>query len=126
MTKFHGIVGYAESLESAPGVWREIITGREYYGDVIRNSRRLEAPLEKLNADIVLENSFSILADAYAYQNFKKMRYVSWNGSNWTITNVEQRRPRLILTVGALWNGSIGPSLASGDMILKKMEILGG
>lgn len=107
--RFYGAVGYATDAETSPGVWTENITEKNYYGDVIRSARRLEtASLSSatLNDDVTLENSFSILADAYAYENFTKMRYVSWNGSNWTITNVEVRRPRLILTIGDLWNGN--------------------
>jgi hypothetical protein len=103
--RFSGAVGYAESTETAPGVWSDVITEREYQGDVIRSSRRLESTTT-LNDDVTIENSFSILADAYAYENLIKMRYVSWNGFNWTVTNVEVRRPRLILTVGDVWNGN--------------------
>lgn len=104
--RFHGTVGYAETdEETAPGVWEPVIVEKNYYGDVIRSARRLESTTT-LNDNVTLENSFSILADAFAYENFSKMRYVSWNGSNWTITNVEVRRPRLILTIGDLWNGN--------------------
>lgn len=106
--RFSGTVGYAEQAETSPGVWTDVITERHYYGDVFRNSRRLEAPsLEPpmVHGSLVLENSFSISADAHAYENFMNMRYISWEGKNWEITNVEVRRPRLILTVGGLWNG---------------------
>lgn len=108
MARFRGAVGYAEPVESAPGVWSDTITERTYTGDVIRASRRLadaELALQTRNTDISLENSFAIVADAYALNNFTKMRYVNWNGENWIITNVEIRRPRLILTIGGLWNG---------------------
>lgn len=108
MTRFRGPVGYADSVESAPGVWTDSITEKVYTGDVIRNSRRLvdaELALQTRNTDISVENSFAIVADAYALKNFIKMRYVGWNGENWAITNVEVRRPRLILTIGGLWNG---------------------
>jgi hypothetical protein len=107
--RFHGTVGYATDTETAPGVWTEVITERTYTGDVLRQARRLEpsaAVPATLNENIALENRFSIVADAYAYDNFSQMRYVSWNGSVWTITTVEVQRPRLILTIGALWNGN--------------------
>ena len=107
--RFSGAVGYATSTETTPGVWEDVITEIVYYGDVIRNSRRLEAPSlvpPELNANVALDNQFSILADADAYQNFTKMRYVTWEGQRWRITNVEVRRPRLILTIGELWNGN--------------------
>jgi hypothetical protein len=103
--RFCGIVGYADTdVETAPGVWAEQIVAREYRGDVIRSARQLESTTT-LNDSVTLENSFSIVADGFAYENFSKMRYVSWNGYNWTITNVEVRRPRLILTIGDIWNG---------------------
>jgi hypothetical protein len=103
--RFHGAVGYADAdVETAPGVWQPNMIERIYSGDVIRSARRLESTTV-LNDSVTVENSFSIVADAFAVENFDKMRYVSWNGRNWTITNVEVQRPRLILTVGDLWNG---------------------
>jgi hypothetical protein len=106
--RFSGAVGYATSVQESPGVFADEITEKTYYGDVTRQARRLEAPATvppELNNNIALENSFSILADEEAYDNFEKMRYVVWNGKPWTITNVEVRRPRLILTIGGLWDG---------------------
>lgn len=107
--RFYGAVGYAASTETSPGVWEDVITEKTYYGDVIRNSRRLETPVlvpPETSANLALENSFSILADAEAYVNFMNIRYVEWEGTRWVVTNVEVRRPRLILTVGELWNGN--------------------
>lgn len=107
--RFFGAVGYASQVESIPGVWTEVITEKNYYGDVIRQSRRLESPPTvppTLNGDISLSNSFSILADAEAYANFMNMRYVVWDGSYWEITTAEVQRPRLILSIGGLWNGA--------------------
>jgi hypothetical protein len=107
--RFHGTVGYAASEESAPGVWKDVITERTYYGDVIRNSRTLQPPSlvpPEVNDTLSLENSFSIMADAEAYANYMNFRYVEWEGNRWTITNAEIRRPRIILTIGGLWNGS--------------------
>lgn len=107
--RFSGTVGYAEQVESTPGVFTDSITEFKYNGDVIRNSRRLESPLLEppmVHGNLALENSFSIMADAHAYANFMNMRYISWEGKKWEISNVEVRRPRLILTVGGLWNGN--------------------
>lgn len=106
--RFSGAVGYATSEEGVPGVWRDVITERTYFGDVIRNASRLEAPLlvpPMLNDNVALSNSFSIVADAYAYGNFDSIRYVMWEGQRWTVTSVEVQHPRLILTIGEPWNG---------------------
>lgn len=106
--RFSGTVGYATSTETAPGVWTDVITEKTYSGDVTRGSVRLEPPLAVppgTSVNLALENSFSILADAEAYENIKNIRYVTWQGQRWRVTNVEVRRPRLIIAVGELWNG---------------------
>lgn len=104
MAKFFGVIGYAETVETAPGVWTEQVIERNYYGDLIRNMRRLETK-NRLNDDINIANEISILADPYANENFHAMRYVEFMGTKWKITSVEVRYPRLILTVGGVYNG---------------------
>lgn len=104
MAKFYDRIGYAETLETKPGVWEEIITERPYYGDVTRNYRRLENG-ESVNDDVVINNTISIVADPYAYQHFLAMRYVRWMGVKWKVTNVEVQSPRLLLTIGGVYNG---------------------
>ena len=104
MAKYYGVIGYAEAVETAPGVWKEQITERNYYGDVIRNARRLQTA-DKLNDDINVNNELSIVADPYAINNFHAMRYAEFMGAKWKISNVEVKYPRLILTLGGLYNG---------------------
>lgn len=103
MAKFFGAIGYAETVETTPGVWEEKITERNYYGDLIRNSRRLQSS-EQLNDDINISNEISIVSDPYANANFHSMRYVEFMGAKWKITNVEVQYPRLKLTLGGLYN----------------------
>ena len=105
MAKFYGEVGYGESVEVRPGVWEDVITERKHFGDIIRNARKLDGE-EKVNADISVNNSISIVADAYASEHFFAMRYVKWAGALWTVQTVEVERPRLILRLGGVYNGS--------------------
>ena len=104
MARFYGAIGYAETTETAPGVWTEGITERNYSGDVIRNTRRWQSG-ENLNDNLTIDNVFSIVSDPYADQNFHNMRYITWMGASWKITSVEVQRPRLLLTVGGVYNG---------------------
>jgi hypothetical protein len=104
MARFCDVIGYGISGESAPGVWSDVITEVQYYGDVIRNSRSLEDGIG-LNKDLSVGNSISIVADAYANENFFAMRYVRWAGTLWTIINVDVQSPRLILRLGGVYNG---------------------
>ena len=103
MAKFFGKIGYAETQQTSPGVWEEKITEREYFGDLIRNTRRLQSS-GNLNDNIVVANDISIVADPFANQNFHAMRYVEFMGTKWKISNVEVQYPRLILTLGDKYN----------------------
>lgn len=104
MAKWFGKIGYGETMETKPGVWTEQITEREYYGDLIRNSRRLQTAADKVNDDINISNQLSIVADPYANENFHAMRYAEFMGSKWKITDVEVQYPRLTLTLGGVYN----------------------
>lgn len=105
MAKWFGEIGYAdETVETKPGVWVEQIIERQYYGDLIRNSRRLQSA-DQLNDDINIVNELSILADPYALDHFHAMRYAGFAGAKWKISSVEVQYPRLKLTLGGVYNG---------------------
>lgn len=105
MAKWYGVIGYATTIkETSPGIWKEEITERNYYGDVIRNSRRLQTA-DQLNDNINVSNEISIVSDPFANENFHSIRYVEFMGAKWKITNIEVRYPRLLLTIGGVYNG---------------------
>ena len=105
MAKWYGKIGYADNVEVEPGVWEDNIVEHSYYGDLNRNTRSLQNSGE-INDNINLSNEISIVADPYASENFYKMRYVEFAGTKWKITNVEVKYPRLILSIGGVWNGN--------------------
>lgn len=104
MPKFYGNIGYAISKETAPGVWVEDIVEHKYSGDIYRNTRKLQSG-NQVNDSIDISNEISILSDPFANENFHSMRYVAYMGAKWKVSSVEVRYPRLILTVGGLYNG---------------------
>ena len=104
MAKFYGSIGFAETVKTKPGVHEEQIVERKYYGDLIRNTRRLQSA-DQLNDNIDIANEISIVADPYANDHFYAMRYIEFQGAKWRVTNVNVQFPRLVLTVGGLWNG---------------------
>lgn len=105
MAKFYGRVGFVDgNIETAPGVWKEHIIERLYFGDVIRNTRRLQQT-EFLNDSIAVGNDISIVSDPYALQNFHAIRYVEWMGSLWKVASVEVQYPRLVLGIGEVYHG---------------------
>lgn len=111
MAKFSGIVGFVQQYESSDAVWTDKVQERKYRGDVIKNARKWENG-EYLNDNLNINNRFSIVADVYAFQNFFAIRYIQWMGVYWKVTNVEVQRPRLILTIGGVYNGPTGETQA--------------
>ena len=109
MAKYYGVIGYVETVETEPGIWSEDkIVEKESYGDLIRNTVRHENS-GGVNPNINMANSVSILADPYANENFHKIRYIKFKlpnlGGVWEVSNVEVADPRLILTLGGVYNG---------------------
>lgn len=102
--KWYGNVGYSELVETEPGIWEDDIIERPYYGDLIRNSRLLQSAGEIHDA-INISNQISIVADPYAVQHIYSMLYAEFQGAKWKVSNVDVQPPRLILTLGGLYNG---------------------
>ena len=105
MAKFFGPIGYAVTTEVRPGVWKDQIEEHNYVGDVKRDSSQWKSNANSTLDDLTISDQFSIIADPFAQNNFHTMKYLRYMGANWKITNVEVRYPRLILTVGGVYNG---------------------
>lgn len=103
MAKIYGIIGYGETNETKPGVYDESITEKMYRFELLRAGRRLENS-GNVNDNIKVLNEISIVADPFAYNNFGSMRYAKFRGTKWKISNVEVQYPRLILTLGGVYN----------------------
>lgn len=104
MAKYCGKIGFIVTVEKKPGVWVEEPIERTYYGDLTSNRRRLQSS-ENLNDDIVIANELSIVADPFANENFHAIRYAEYIGAKWKVTNIEVQYPRLLMTLGGVYNG---------------------
>lgn len=104
MAKYYGRIGYSVTTETSPGVWKPTIVERYYYGDVTRNMRREESA-QQVNDDININNTISIVADDFAYGHSATMLYIEFMGSFWKISGIEVNYPRLILSIGGVYNG---------------------
>ena len=104
MAKFHGSIGFAVSEETKPGVWTNKIAERTYTGDV-KPTVRIMQTADQINDDLNVTDQISIMADAFANENFHAMRYVEYMGALWKVSSVRVERPRLILTLGGVYNG---------------------
>ena len=104
MGKWAGKIGFAVPKETTPGVWKDEIVQRTYYGDMTRNIRRLQSS-GNFNDNLVIANELSIIADPYANENFHAIRYAEFMGTKWKISSVQVQFPRLILELGEVYNG---------------------
>ncbi len=104
MAKFHGIVAFDDFEETTPGVWKPVVQKREYAGDIKRKNNRYVAR-QQINDNLAINNQIEIVADPYINQHFPSIRYVEWKGAKWKVISVEDQFPRLILTLGEVYNG---------------------
>ena len=104
MAKFKGAIGYVSQVETAPGVWEDLATEKNYRGDVVLSQQCWQSS-EQLNDDLNLDNSISIVADNYAYVNLGYIKYIVWHGQKWKVQSLAINRPRIVLQIGGLYNG---------------------
>lgn len=103
MSRYYGVIGYGVTSETSPGVWESTISDRLYYGD-IKPITRSYTGSDKINEDFKIGNQLSIVADAFALNNFASIKYAVIFGQKWSVTEVEVQPPRLILHLGGLYN----------------------
>ena len=106
MARWSGKVGYVETVETAPGVWKPQDTVRSYYGDVLRNTTRWAGNSNSTNDDLTVNTQISIVADPFAFDKFYFIKWIEFMGTRWSVESVDPTQPpRLILTLGGVFNG---------------------
>lgn len=105
MGKIYGKLGCSQTIETSPGIWEEIVVERDVYGEVVSNFSRRYNSAAGINDNIELSNTISIIMDPYINTNIPNIRYISYMGSRWKISNIEIQPPRILLTLGGLYNG---------------------
>ena len=103
MTRFFGPVGYVTTTRSG-GVSKDVATERNYYGEELRSLRYFRDG-DSVLGEVSQQTRISIVADAYALENYEDIRYVVKTGTPWTVESVQTERPRLILILGDKYNG---------------------
>ena len=91
MAKYFGTIGFVETKETTPGVWEPKVITRRYYGDLERRGRNRDNPTA-INDDLRVNATIS-------------MEFIEYSGAVWKISSVDVQYPRLILTLGGVYNG---------------------
>lgn len=102
--KWFGIIAFSNQVETEPGIWEDQPERRQYFGDLIRISKRDQLS-DQINSDIAVTNQLSVIADPYLLDSFQNILYVEFMGSKWRVSSVEVGYPRLTLTFGNLYKG---------------------
>lgn len=107
MAKYYGRIGYAvcEEDPNRSGVFIDRIVERSYFGDFMKNPMSYWSQGVGINDNLNVSNRISIVADPFAIENFQHIKYAEFMGALWKVTNVEVERPRLLLTIGGVYNG---------------------
>lgn len=104
MNKWYGNVGFSKTVEYESGAFEPRIIDRPYYGDIESNRWKRQSS-GGVNDDINLSNQISIVSDPYAIHNCSEIIYVEFMGTKWKVTDVDVQYPRLVLSIGGVWNG---------------------
>lgn len=104
MAKWYGNVGYIVNEEVRPGIWSPQVIEKPYYGDTLSNTSKWSSA-GKVNDDLDVALKISIMADPFANQNLQSIKYVEYMGFKWKVTAINPEPPRLVLTMGGVYNG---------------------
>ena len=114
MARYYGNVGYVITEEISDGDWVEREILKPYYGDVLKNYRRIITS-SRINGDVKVTKQISIVADKFAMDNYYYIRFVEDMGNWWAVESVDIDYPRLILTIGDLYHDGEKDETNQGD-----------
>lgn len=105
MAKYYGKIGFIVPTEVEDSIWVDQVTEKNYSGDLIRHYNGYQETSGQVNDRITLNHEISIVANAFARENIGFMRYITYRGARWSISKIEDKYPRFIITVGGIYNG---------------------
>lgn len=104
MSRYFGEIGFSQTSEVSPGVWKSSITKRKYYGYILNGTTFNYEKSDKVNDDISLQNRIRMVADKYILENFHTIKYAEIMGAKWKVTGVSVQYPTITLTIGGVYN----------------------
>lgn len=103
--RYHGYIAFAIQQETKPGVTKNVVEKKEYSGELSKLRRATTGSSESINDNISISATISIVADAFLNSNLTSILYVEYMGAKWKVSNIDVDPPRLVLTLGGLYNG---------------------
>ena len=105
MNKYYGKIGFMETVKASEDsdIYIEQIVEHPYYGDIMNYGYRWQGSQYGIDNKLVTVK-ISIVADPYAYEHVSNIKYIVWNRNKWKVSSIDIEYPRLILTIGDLYN----------------------
>lgn len=104
MAKFFGKIGFIRTVETRPDIWEEEVSERDYIGDFVEPVRSWHTS-DGANDDVELRTDISVIMDPFANENYPYARYVVIKGVKWKVKSIRPGYPRLVLSIGGVYNG---------------------
>ena len=105
MARFHGKVGFTIFVDDqTTGIPDEQVVEKTYFGTVSEHRRSWQTS-DMVTDDLQLGNQISITANDFAYKHASAICYCEFMGGLWKVTSIRVARPRIILTLGGVYNG---------------------
>lgn len=104
MSKFYGNIGFVKVEETSADVYESFETVVPYIGDITRNQRRWTNG-ESVNENLEVSNEISIVLDDFLQENMGFLKWVEFLGSKWKVNSITLKYPRIVLTLGGVYNG---------------------
>lgn len=104
--KWFGKVGFntTVSMEDDSDIMIHNIVERPYYGEETRLNSQWKTSGHK-NDDKDINTEISIVSDPFARDHFMDIIYIEFMGEKWDVSTVTVQYPRLILSIGGIYNG---------------------
>lgn len=102
--KYSGKIGFATKAQTSPGVWEDVITERDYIGDVLQRTERLEQG-DSIIPRYYTTTSLSVLSDGVLRERYSDVRYVTFRGERWTVQSIIHKFPRMEMFLSEGYNG---------------------
>lgn len=99
MSKFFGTIGFVRTKETEPGIYEQTVEERFFSGDITQTTASWN-DAQRINGDLEINHTLSVICDNYLTQNMFALRYVNYAGRRWKVRKIEVRLPRMILTLG--------------------------
>lgn len=96
-----------------PGVFSDAMKEIPVTGLLLREGQYPNRSVEGTVTNVALQNRISIVMDSRIEKHIFNIRWVTFEGVKFAVTSIEVKRPRIVLTLGGVYNESTGEAEAT-------------